>query len=141
MNNNTSRKNALHLATVLTFSGFITGPVSAMAEQDTSLNFEMRSPVTETDAKPSVKLLKSTEPGITELPDKLTRVFGRTDNENDKVHYSFTSIRGQRVMIYNLPTRAQGPDWNVEYKIDKDWIQVPPSTALYPRSCHLTRKF
>jgi len=60
-----------------------------------------------------------------ELPDKLTRIYGRTNNENDEVYYSFTSVRGQKIMIHNMPTRAQGPDWNVEYKIDKEWIQVP----------------
>lgn len=121
MNNNISKTTALHMAMMLTLIGFSNGPVSAMgffdAEQNKSLNLKMSDLITATDAEPPVETLKAAEPEIMELPDKLTRVFGRTNNENEKVHYSFTSARGQRVMIYNLPTRAEGPDWNVEYKI------------------------
>lgn len=129
MKNNTSKTTALHMAMMLTFIGFSSGPAGAMgffgAEQNKPLNLEMSDLITAMSGEPPVEILKAAEPKIMELPDKLTRVFGRTNNENEKVHYSFTAARGQRVMIYNLPTRAEGPDWNVEYKIDKDWIQVP----------------
>jgi hypothetical protein len=129
MKNNTFKTNTLHLAMVLTFSGFINGAASAMgladAEQNKSLNLEMNNPITATEVAPPAEIISIAKSKITELPDKLTRVHGRTNNEEDKAYYSFTSTRGQRVMIYNIPSRAQGPDWNVEYKIDEDWIQVP----------------
>jgi len=69
-------------------------------------------------------------PPIIELPDKLTRVIGIPDNENDVKYYSFTSIRGQKVMIHNGRSRARGPDWTVEYKIEKEWVQVPPDHSF-----------
>lgn len=129
MNNKISKTSALRITMALALSGLNGGTVSAMAffdaEQHESLNLKKSDIITVADAEPSGNPPKTVEPQITELPDKLTRVYGRTNSANDKIYYSFTSLRGQRVMIYNLPTRAQGPDWNVEYKIDKEWIQVP----------------
>lgn len=72
----------------------------------------------------------ASNPPIIELADKLTRIFGFPDNLHDVKYYSFTSIRGQKVMIYNRRSRSQGPDWNVEYKIDKEWVQVPPDHSF-----------
>jgi hypothetical protein len=105
MKNNTFKTNTLHLAMVLTFSGFINGAASAMgladAEQNKSLNLEMNNPITATEVAPPAEIISIAKSKITELPDKLTRVHGRTNNEEDKAYYSFTSTRGQRVMIYN----------------------------------------
>lgn len=129
MKNKTFKTAAMHMAMVLIFSRLNSAPVSAMgffdAEQNKSLNLEMNNPIPATEAEPPIEPLKTAEFKVIELSDKLTRVFGRTNDENNYVYYSFTSVRGQKVMIYNMQTRAQGPDWSVEYKIDNEWIMVP----------------
>ena len=130
MKNKTFRTAALHMATVLTLAGLNTGSVSAMgffdAEQQESLSANTSLPTSSLPTTAaSNETFKTTEPVTTELPDKITRVFGRTDNTTDKKYYSFTAVRGQKVMIYNMPTKSQGPDWDVEYKIDGEWIHIP----------------
>ena len=134
MKNNIFGKTTLHMAMALTLSSLNTGPVSAMGFFDTedqdSVNLKIESSNGAPTTDRSAELLTAAEPEIIELPDRINRIFAQPNDANDKVYYSFTSTRGQKVMIYNMRTMAEGPDWNVEYKIDGEWIQVPPDHSF-----------
>ncbi|MFJ3484149.1 hypothetical protein ACIPL1_12320 [Pseudomonas sp. NPDC090202] len=83
-------------------------------------------------------------PQIVELPDKLNTVIGTLDSDDDVKYYSFTALRGQKVMIHDAQRGTKGSQWKIEYKIDGDWKPVPTfdsyiSAKLQPQQPILMR--
>lgn len=83
-------------------------------------------------------------PPIIEMADKLNTIIGTLDNDDDVKYYSFTAIRGQRVMIHDAQRGPRGSQWKIEYKIDSDWKPAPTfdsfiSAKLLPQQQVLMR--
>ncbi|MEB0042006.1 MULTISPECIES: hypothetical protein [unclassified Pseudomonas] len=60
------------------------------------------------------------QPQYTVLPDKLNTMTGTLDNDLDVKYYTFTAVRGQKVMIHELGRTSANSPWKIEYKTDKD---------------------
>lgn len=62
---------------------------------------------------------------VIDLPDKINRLYDKLKNANEVKYYSFTALRGQKVMINDVLQGAEGFYWNIEYNIAGHWQSVP----------------
>jgi hypothetical protein len=65
------------------------------------------------------------EPQSTVLPDGLNTIIDTLENPQDVKHYSFTAVRGQKVMVYEVRQSPEKSPWKIEYKIDQIWNAIP----------------
>jgi hypothetical protein len=137
MKRSNTRTKILPLAVALVLGGLNLGPTHAMGFFDTAQHEALPPEANDTStASKTNELIKSAEsekliePATVELSDRITRVIDTLDDGISMRQYSFTSIRGQKVMIFNMKTKAQGPEWNVEYKINEEWVQVPTGRSF-----------
>ncbi|MBX8530662.1 hypothetical protein K5D32_13390 [Pseudomonas cichorii] len=90
----TFKKHALIMA--LVFFGLNMNPTNAMADSSTPANVQ-----------------------VIELPDKLNTIIDSLANDADVKYYSFTAIRGQRVLINQI--NPENSPWLIEYKESDTW--------------------
>ncbi|MFJ4145191.1 hypothetical protein [Pseudomonas sp. NPDC089734] len=90
------------LIIALAFTGLGMNPISAIA-----------------DPTPPATDQNETSPQIVELPDKLNTIIDSLTHDSDVKYYSFTAIRGQRVLINQIDP-ANAP-WLIEYKDGDIW--------------------
>jgi hypothetical protein len=84
------------------------------------------------------------EPLPTVLADGLNKIVDTLENPEDVKYYSFSAIRGQKVMIREVHLPPEKSPWKIEYKIDQDWIKIHSSAsyispALTPQQQVLVR--
>ncbi|MBX8497746.1 hypothetical protein [Pseudomonas cichorii] len=90
----TLKKHALIMA--LVFSGLNMNPVNTMADSGAPATAQ-----------------------AIELPDKLNTIIDSLANDADVKYYSFTAIRGQRVLINQI--NPENSPWLIEYKESDTW--------------------
>lgn len=79
----------------------------------------------ESNKEPTAVLTETTDIQITDLPDKINRVFDKLENAGDVKYYSFTALRGQKVMINDVLQEADGSYFKIEYNVTGNWQPVP----------------
>lgn len=90
------------------------------------------------------EIIAAVEPVPVVLPDELNKIIGRMEAGPETHYYSFTAIRGQKVMIREIRYDGRQSPWKIEYKIDQEWKTVTPNKsqvteALVPRQQVLVR--
>lgn len=65
-----------------------------------------------------------------QLPDTLNIITGQLDSEDAIKSYSFTAVRGQRVMIHPLDNPTGDSPWTIEYKLGDDWTVVRSNESV-----------
>lgn len=69
------------------------------------------------------------EPQSTVLPDGLNTIIDTLENPQDVKHYSFTAVRGQKVMVHHIPQTPGKSPWKIEYNIDQHWRVIPHNSS------------
>jgi hypothetical protein len=64
-----------------------------------------------------------------DLPDELNKIRGSLEIGEDAKYYTFTAIRGQKVMIREIRYNDQKSPWKIEYKVDQVWTIVTPGKS------------
>ncbi|WP_122666102.1 hypothetical protein [Pseudomonas viridiflava] len=62
---------------------------------------------------------------ITELQDKINSVVGKLESASDVKYYSFTALRGQKVMINDVLKGTNRSHSNIEYNSAGSWQTLP----------------
>lgn len=70
-------------------------------------------------------LVETSAVQVVDLPDKINRLKEKLKNANEVKYYSFTALRGQKVMINDLLQGTEGTYWKIEYNIAGYWQSVP----------------
>lgn len=94
------------------------GPVNAMSFFDAEEYEERGSGKMEMEKKE--EMVTSAEPQPAVLADGLNKIIDTLENPEDVKQYSFTAVRGQRVMIREIRIIPEKSPWKIEYKIDQD---------------------
>jgi hypothetical protein len=74
---------------------------------------------------PTIMEVEETEPVAIDLPDELNKIRGSLEIGEVAKYYSFTAIRGQKVMIREIRYNDQPSPWKIEYKIGQEWRTLP----------------
>jgi hypothetical protein len=78
---------------------------------------------------PKIMKVEQTEPVAIDLPDELNKIRGSLEIGESVKYYSFTAIRGQKVMIREIRYNDQQSPWKIEYKVDQHWTIVTPGKS------------
>jgi hypothetical protein len=79
---------------------------------------------------PSVELAEPIDAELTDLPDKINSIFDKLESANDIKYYSFTALRGQKVMINHIQQAAENSYWKIEYNIGAKWQLAPTFDSI-----------
>jgi hypothetical protein len=105
----------------------ISAPINAMSFFDAEEHGERVSAKMEVEKKEEVAA--PAEPQPTALADGLNKIIDTLENPADVKHYTFTAVRGQKVMVREIPRSPEQSPWRIEYKNDQQWIAIHPSTS------------
>ena len=84
----------------------------------------------EIDKEPTAVLTESTGIQVIDLPDKINSVVDRLESASDVKYYSFTALRGQKVMVNDVLQDADKSYFKIEYNITGTWQPVPKYESL-----------
>ncbi|WP_397449314.1 hypothetical protein [Pseudomonas sp. NA-150] len=111
------------MAAALSFMGVAASSASAMSFFDAEEYEAAASANMKLEEK--VEVAVPVEPTVMELPDKLNTITDSLENDQDVKYYSFTAVRGQKVMIHEIRLPNELSPWKIEHKVDQDWYLMP----------------
>lgn len=132
MNNCTLKKTMLATSLFLALSGLYSSTSLATPECGPDTSQQTNTLEGESDKDSTAALTETIDIQITDLPDKINRVFDKLEGAGDVKYYSFTALRGQKVMINNVLQEADGPYFKIEYNITGNWQPVPKPLITPP---------
>jgi len=140
MNNITLKKTMLATSLFIALSGLYGS--TALATPACDPDDSQLAYMTENNSNQDLvgALTEATDVQITELPDKINRIFDKLETASDVKYYSFTALRGQKVMINDVPLGTEKPYWNIEYNLTGNWQPVPKSESLITPSLTVGQK-
>ncbi|HEX8541375.1 MAG TPA: hypothetical protein VF671_06705 [Pseudomonas sp.] len=125
MNNLILKKTMLATSLFLALSGLYGSTALATPACDPDNSQQANTTESNTNQDFTGALTEVTDVQITDLPDKINSVFDKLENAGDVKYYSFTALRGQKVMIYDVPRGTEEPYWDIDYNITGSWQPVP----------------
>jgi hypothetical protein len=134
MNNRTLKKTMLSTSLTLALSGLQGSIALATPACYPDNNVIVNTPEINSSQDISGAPTENTEVQINELPDKINRVFDKLENADEVKYYSFTALRGQKVMINDVLRGAEGSYWKIEYNITGNWQTVSKFAPLITAS-------
>jgi hypothetical protein len=140
MSNHAYNKTAIAVSLALTLTGLfstIAGADPACDPDDLRALNTGDSPLAQVS---SDELVEPTDAQFTELPDKINRIFDKLETASDIKYYSFTALRGQKVMINHVQQGAELSYWKVEYSIGEKWQPAPTFDSLITSSLTVGQK-
>ncbi len=126
MNNVPLKKTMLVASLSLAISGLISSTVLATPDCEPK-NIELANT---TESKSHGAITEATDIQITELPDRVNSLYDKPATASDVKYYSFTALRGQKLMINDVLRGPEGSYWNIEYNITGNWQPVPKFEPL-----------
>lgn len=130
MNNITLKKTMLATSPFLVLSGLYGSTTLATPACDPDDSQQANTTESNTNQDFTGALTEVTNVQITDLPDKINSVFDKLENAGDVKYYSFTALRGQKVMINDVLRGAEGSYWKIEYNITGNWQPAPTFEPL-----------
>lgn len=130
MNSRVLKKTMLAASFFLALSGLYGS--TALAAPDCEPDNSQPDNTTESESKKDIagSLTQASHVKITDLPDKINSILDTLESASDVKHYSFTALRGQKVMINDLLRGVKGLYWKIEYNTTGTWQPVPPFETL-----------
>ncbi|MCD5970359.1 hypothetical protein [Pseudomonas quasicaspiana] len=140
MNNCTLKRTMLTTSLFLALSGVNSSTVLAKPVDDPDTIQQANTLEGESDKESTAALTETTDVQITDLPDKINRVFDKLEGAGDVKYYSFTALRGQKVMINEVLQGAEVSYWKIEYNLAGNWQTVPKYESLITASLTVGQK-
>ncbi|MDD1967423.1 hypothetical protein NPS29_19010 [Pseudomonas putida] len=140
MNSHAYKKTAIAASLLLT----LTGLFSTMACADPACDPDETRASNTSESTPtqvsSDEFVEPTDAQLTELPDKINRIFDKLETAGDVKYYSFTALRGQKVMVNHVQQGDERSHWKVEYNIGDKWQPAPTFDSLITPSLTVGQK-
>jgi len=130
MNNLNFKKTLLATSLLLALSGLYGSTVSATPDCDPNNSEQANTAESGSDLDLTGALTEAAELKIIDLPDKINSLIDKPATASDMKHYSFTALRGQKVMIHDVLRGTEAPYWNIEYNVTGNWQPVPKHESL-----------
>jgi hypothetical protein len=130
MNSHTYKRAILATSTLVLLAGLYGTTTLAIAACDPENTQEAPTDNINTPQESSAKPAEVIDTEITELPDKINNLIDKLANKSDVKYYSFTALRGQKLMINDVQRGPQRPYWNIEYNLTGEWQSLPTYDAF-----------
>lgn len=134
MNNCTLKKTLLATSIFLALSGIYGSTALATPACDPDTLQQANTLEGKSTQEPTDALTDVTDVQITDLPDKINSIVDKLESAGDVKYYSFTALRGQKVMINDVLRGVEGSFWKIEYNIAGDWQSLPTSESVITAS-------
>jgi hypothetical protein len=113
MSDHIQKHNPLLAALALAFVATTSGPVNAMSFFDAEEYEEQVSAKMEMEKKEEVVVPAAPQPEPAALADRLNKIVDTLENPEGVKHYSFTAVRGQKVMIREIRHLPEKSPWKI----------------------------
>ncbi|MFK7701158.1 hypothetical protein [Pseudomonas caspiana] len=140
MNNCTLKKTLLATSIFLALSGIYGSTALATPACDPDTLQQANTLEGKSTQEPTDALTDVTDVQITDLPDKINSIVDKLESAGDVKYYSFTALRGQKVMINDVLRGVEGSFWKIEYNIAGDWQPLPTSEPLITPPLNIGQK-
>lgn len=140
MNNCTFKKTLLTTSLLLALSGLYGSTALAIPACDPDTSQQANIAETSSSQDQTETPPENTDVQIIDLPDKINNVFGKLESAGDVKYYSFTAVRGQKVMINNVLQGVEGSYWKIEYNVTGNWQSLSRSESFISTSLTIGQK-
>jgi hypothetical protein len=125
MNSHALKKTVLATSFFLSLIGLYGSTALPAPECEPGSSEQTDTSESKNNQGPTEALVEAPTVQVIDLPDKINRLYDKLKNANEVKYYSFTALRGQKVMINDVLRGTEGTYWNVEYNIAGHWQPAP----------------